>query len=90
MNFFEFIECLGRIADNISLLPPRGKDPKKSVLIDLEEKRQWNLCDKLDALILYLYYKLGEQIKKATGTWEDQITEFDSSVIGLKKAKLRL
>jgi hypothetical protein len=39
MNFYEFIECLARIAEKISLTPPRGKDPKKSIMIDLDEKR---------------------------------------------------
>jgi hypothetical protein len=39
MNFYEFIEALARVSEKASLVPPKGREPRKSVLVDIDEKR---------------------------------------------------
>lgn len=40
------------------------KPPSGSNITEYQYRKELNLDEKLDAMILYLYYKLGDQIKK--------------------------
>ena len=63
MNFYEFIEALSRVAEKLSIVVPKGQEPEKSIP-DYETRRQLPLNDKLEGLLMYLYFRLGEQIKQ--------------------------
>jgi hypothetical protein len=59
MNFYEFLEALGRVAEKVSIVVPKGKIPEQSIP-DFETRRQLPLHNKLEGLLMYLYFKLGE------------------------------
>ena len=41
---------------------------------------------KIEGLLLILYYKLGETIKKSmSDLYSDELNEFDSSILGAKR-----
>jgi hypothetical protein len=74
MNFYEFLEALARVAEKISLIPLSfGKEK-----IPIEQRRLMPLHVKLEGLILFIYYKLGEVIKKSVADlYSDEISDFD-------------
>ena len=62
MNFYEFIEAIARVAEKVSIIVPKG--PYENNVPDIEARRLMDLHDKLDGVITYLYFRLGETIKK--------------------------
>ena len=62
MNFYEFCEGIARVAEKISIIIPLGLDG--SNVVDHVSRRELPLDEKLDGLILYLYFRLGDQIKR--------------------------
>jgi len=62
MNFYEFIEAIARVAEKVSIIVPKG--PYGNNVPDIEARRLMDLHDKLDGVITYLYFRLGETIKK--------------------------
>lgn len=82
MNFYEFLEALARVAEKLSLIPlSYGKEK-----IPIEQRRLMLLHTKIEGLLLMIYYKLGEVIKKSVSDlYSDELVEFDSSILGTKK-----
>ena len=82
MNFYEFLEALARVAEKLSLVP-LSQDKEK---IPIEQRRLMLLHIKIEGLLLTMYYRLGEVIKKSVGDlFSDELGEFDSSILGHKK-----
>lgn len=62
MNFYEFLEAIARVSEKISFVVPKGLDG--SNISDLQTRRELPLNEKLEGLILFLYYRLGESVRK--------------------------
>lgn len=56
MNFHEFIEAIGRLAEKLSII--RGDKP-----LDIEDRRPFDLTSKIDGLLLFLYLIIGNEMK---------------------------
>jgi hypothetical protein len=66
MHFYEFLEALARAAEKLSLVAPMEFNPRKKEESspNLDDRRLLPLETKLEGLLLIIYYRLGEQIKK--------------------------
>lgn len=58
MNFHEFVESWGRLAEKLSII--RGDKP-----IELDDRRAKELSIKIDGLLLYVYLNIGTEMKAA-------------------------
>jgi hypothetical protein len=88
MNFYEFIEGLARAAEKVALTVPKG--PNGTNVGDYQTRRELPLHEKLEGFILYLYFRLGENIKREfMNQADDDILDMDSAVLGLKKVSLQ-
>ena len=56
MNFHEFIESVGRLAERLSII--RGDKP-----IDIDDRRAKDLTPKIDGFLLYVYLIIGNDMK---------------------------
>lgn len=72
MNFSEFIEACGRLAEKLSII--RGDKP-----LDLEDRRVKDLNIKLDGFLLWIYLNIGNEIKS---------TLSDKDIVGIDKCMI--
>lgn len=85
MHFHEFLEGLARVADKLSIHLPKSNQPAP---LKLEERRLLPLHQKLEALLLIIYYRIGDHVKKACQAGDSDLMEFDSSILGFKKVAI--
>lgn len=88
MNFYEFIEALARCAEKLSLCPISTSKNKigKINTNNIVERRLLKLEHKFNAFLMLIYFRLGDTIKKTfSDTKDEDLDEFDSSAIPIKK-----
>ncbi|CAK65071.1 unnamed protein product (macronuclear) [Paramecium tetraurelia] len=84
MNFHEFIEAIGRLAEKLSII--RGDKP-----LDVEDRRPFDLTSKIDGFLLLLYLIIGNDMKQALTTNDPDIRGLDKCMINdFKSLKQKL
>ncbi|CAD8112195.1 unnamed protein product [Paramecium sonneborni] len=84
MNFHEFIESVGRLAEKLSII--RGDKP-----IDIDDRRAKDLTSKIDGFLLYVYLVIGNDMKQALPPNDSDIKGVDKCMINdFKSLKQKL
>ncbi|CAD8109684.1 unnamed protein product [Paramecium primaurelia] len=84
MNFHEFIESIGRLAEKLSII--RGDKP-----MDIDDRRAKDLTSKLDGFLLYVYLVIGNDMKQALPPNDPDIRGVDKCMINdFKSLKQKL
>jgi hypothetical protein len=82
MNFYEFLEALARTAEKLSLIPLGLKSEKTP----LEQRRLLPLHLKIEGLLLAIFFRLGDTIKKTmSDLYSEELTDFDTAILGSKR-----
>lgn len=84
MHYYEFIEGLARAAEKISLIP-LTEFKKEVPKMTLEERRIQPLEIKLEGLLIWIYYRLAEKMKRVLDSNDEDLHEIDNSVLGARR-----